>query len=213
MVKKMTYCLLFLCVAFNTKAQDSEDNNKKLVQLSGVVVSSDKLEPMPFCSVYNKTTKSGTISDYYGYFSLVARHNDTLIFSYIGYEKNAFIVPDTLKTFSHALIHMMEPDTITAQTVVVYPWPSKEDFARAFIEMKPYDDALRRAQRQLTGEKLQRIALNMPSDAGLTYSWQRQQHLNMLYDQAIRPVSNLLNPIAWAQFIQAWKNGDFKRKR
>jgi hypothetical protein len=26
------------------------------------------------------------------------------------------------------------------------------------------------------------------------------------------PKNNLLNPIAWAQFIQAWKNGDFRRK-
>ena len=24
--------------------------------------------------------------------------------------------------------------------------------------------------------------------------------------------NNLLNPIAWAKFIQAWKNGDFKKK-
>lgn len=204
------FCLCFFIGAFNLNAQNDKE---RLIQLSGVVVSSDKLEPMPFCSVYNKTTKSGTIGDYYGYFSLVTRPNDTLIFSYIGYKKNAFIVPDTLETFGQALIHMMEPDTITAQTVTVYPWPSKEDFARAFVEMEPYDDALRRAQRQLSGENLARVAATMSSDAGLTYSWQRQQHLNMLYNQAHRPVSNLLNPIAWMQFIKAWKDGKFSKKR
>jgi len=26
------------------------------------------------------------------------------------------------------------------------------------------------------------------------------------------PPQNIFNPIAWAEFIQAWKRGDFKRK-
>ena len=26
------------------------------------------------------------------------------------------------------------------------------------------------------------------------------------------PPMNIFNPLAWAKFIEAWKNGDFKRK-
>ena len=106
----------------------------------------------------------------------------------------------------------MEPDTITGKTVTVYPWPSKEDFARAFINMDPYEDDIRRAQRQLSGRSLAQIAATLPTDASLTYSWQQQQQQNMLYSHGQFPVSNLLNPIAWAQFIKAWKQGKLKRQ-
>jgi hypothetical protein len=26
------------------------------------------------------------------------------------------------------------------------------------------------------------------------------------------PVNNLFNPVAWSQFVEAWKKGDLKRK-
>jgi hypothetical protein len=33
-----------------------------------------------------------------------------------------------------------------------------------------------------------------------------------LYYSGGTPVINLFNPIAWAQFIQAWQNGAYKKK-
>lgn len=212
-MKNTTFLLglaFFLCV--NGSYSFSQNESERLVQLIGVVVSSDNLEPMPYSSIYNKTTRRGTVGDAYGYFALVCRPLDTLIFNYIGYKSNAYIVPDSVSTFSHSLIHLMEPDTITGKTVTVYPWPSKEDFARAFINMDPYEDDIRRAQRQLSGRSLAQIAATLPTDASLTYSWQQQQQQNMLYSHGQFPVSNLLNPIAWAQFIKAWKQGKLKRQ-
>jgi hypothetical protein len=38
-----------------------------------------------------------------------------------------------------------------------------------------------------------------------------QQYTRMYYAGQYPSIS-LLNPVAWAKFIQAWKNGDFKRK-
>jgi hypothetical protein len=34
-----------------------------------------------------------------------------------------------------------------------------------------------------------------------------------LYQQGGMPTVNLMNPIAWAQFLQAWRNGTYKKKR
>lgn len=184
----------------------------KLIQLSGVVLSADSLERLPFAAVFDKTTRHGTVSDYYGYFSLVTRPGDTLIFQYLGYKPSTYIVPDTLSQFGYALIQLMEPDTLMAKPVRVYPWPSKEEFARAFIEMDPYEDDLRRAQRQLSGDNLAALASRVSNDASLTYSWQRQQAQSQLYTRGQFPVNNLLNPVAWAQFIEAWKKGKLKRE-
>jgi transposase-like protein len=190
----------------------AQDKSPRLIQLSGVVLSADSLERLPFAAVFDKTTRHGTVSDYYGYFSLVTRPGDTLIFQYLGYKPSTYIVPDSLSQFGYALIQLMEPDTLMSKPVRVYPWPSKEEFARAFIEMDPYEDDLRRAQRQLSGDNLAALASRVSNDASLTYSWQRQQQQSQLYSRGQFPVNNLLNPVAWAQFIEAWKKGKLKRE-
>jgi hypothetical protein len=135
-----------------------------------------------------------------------------LHFSFYGHKTSSFIVPDTLKDNRYSIIHMMQKDTINLPQVDVYPWPSREDFARAFVEMEPYDDALRRAQRELSGESLAFAAARLQVDAGLAQSYASNQRNTRLYTMGQLPVTNLFNPYSWAKFISDWKNGDLKRQ-
>lgn len=183
----------------------AEDSN--LIQLSGVVVAEDNLEPLPYTTVFDKTDRRGVIADYYGYFSMVTYPGDTLYFSFYGYKTSTFIVPDTLSDNRYSMIHVMKRDTLNLPQVDVYPWPSREDFARAFLEMRPYDDDLRRAQRQLSGESLAFAAAKLGTDASLSYSYARNQHQTQIYSQGQLPVNNLLNPYSWAKLIKNWKEG------
>src|SRR5690348_16797537 len=50
----------------------------KLIQFSGVVVTNDSLQPIPFSSVMIKHANRGTVTDYYGFFSFVAMKGDTV---------------------------------------------------------------------------------------------------------------------------------------
>lgn len=205
---------LHILVAFfiTTSVSFSQSDSTQLIQLSGVVVSSDSLTQMPFATVFDRQSRRGTLADYYGFFSLVVLPGDTLIFSYYGYKTSSFIVPDTLKDDRYSIIHMMHADTINLPSVTVYPWPSREDFARAFLEMKPYDDALRRAQRQLSGESLAFAAARVSTDGSLSYSWQQNQNNTRLYTMGQSPVNNLFNPYSWAKFLQSWKSGELGRE-
>ena len=81
--------------------------NEDFIQFSGVAISEDSLQPVPYCSIIDNQTKRGTISDYFGYFSFVAKKGDTIIFSSIGYKKSRFTIPDTLTTNKYSLIHIM----------------------------------------------------------------------------------------------------------
>ncbi len=54
--------------------------------------------------------------------------------------------------------------------------------------------------------------VGMAMDASLNYKYSSQQYQSKLYYAGQYPPNNLLNPIAWAKFIKAWKNGDFKKK-
>lgn len=190
----------------------STKDSLKVIQLSGVVVSENALEQLPFTTVYDITTHHGIITDFYGYFSLVTFPGDTLLFSFKGYKTSSFIVPDTLKDNRYSIIHMLQADTIYLPEIVVYPWPSREDFARAFIEMEPFNDSFRRAQQQLSGENLAFAAARLDNDASLSFGSVQNQQYTRIYTNGQMPVTNLLNPYAWAKFIDEWKKGNLKKK-
>ncbi|MBL7892109.1 MAG: carboxypeptidase-like regulatory domain-containing protein, partial [Bacteroidia bacterium] len=44
------------------------------------------------------------------------------------------------------------------------------------------------------------------------YKYAMEQRYSKLYYAGQYPSYSILNPIAWTQFIQAWKRGDFKKK-
>lgn len=187
-------------------------DSTKFIQVSGVVISEIDMAPLSYTTVYDKTLKRGVIADYYGFFSLVTLPGDTLLFSGYSFITSTYIVPDTLKENRYSIIHMLQKDTINLPTVTVYPWPSREDFARAFVEMEPYDDAVRRAQRELSGESLAFVAARLDNDASLAYGYASNQRYTKLYTNGQLPVNNLLNPYSWAKLIQDWKEGKLSRQ-
>ncbi|MEP7169923.1 MAG: carboxypeptidase-like regulatory domain-containing protein [Bacteroidota bacterium] len=210
MFRKYFICIsLFACYFSGF----SQTDDKNLIQFSGVVVNRDSLHPIPFSNVMIKGTYRGTISDYYGFFSFVARLTDTVEFSSIGYKRNFYIIPDSLKENRYSLIQILIPDTIQLKEAVIFPWPSKEQFKQAFLNASVPDDDLARARKNLSERNMKEIAESLPVDGSLTFKYQMQQQYSRLYSAGQLPKNNLLNPIAWAQFISAWKNGDFKRKK
>lgn len=212
----VVFCLFAVSssLANGSLITSSEDTiPKRLVQLTGIVLGSDSLNNLPYTTVYDKSTLRGTITDYHGYFALVARPGDTLIFRQLGYKPATYIVPMDIPMFGNALIQLMDIDTLFTKPVNVYPWPSREEFASAFVNLQlDYEDEIRRAQRQLSGTSLNQIAMRVQSDAGLAYSALEQQRLSQLYTRGQMPVNNLFNPVAWMQFVDAWKSGKLKRE-
>ena len=186
--------------------------DSNLIQLSGVVIGEEDLEAMPYTTVYDRSIRRGVIADYYGYFSTVVYPGDTLYFSYFGFKTSTYIVPDTLTDNRYSIIHMLQKDTLNIPEVIVYPWPSRDDFARAFVEMRPYDDALKRAQRELSGESLAFVAARLEGDASLAYGMTQNTNQTALYTQNQLPANNLFNPYAWAKLVQDWRSGKLARQ-
>ena len=204
--------IFILLISQQTVLGQAKRDSARIIQLSGVVVSEEQLEPLAYTTVYDRSIKRGVISDYYGFFSTVVYSGDTLVFSSYGYKTATYIVPDTLKDNRYSIIHMMYKDTLNLPEVTVYPWPSREDFADYFVNMEPYDDALRRAQRELSGESLAFVAARLEGDASLASGYAFNQRNTKLYTNGQMPVNNLLNPYSWAKLIQDWKAGKLSRQ-
>lgn len=209
---------LFLFLFLSTTLVWGQDDAAKyydstMVQLYGVVVTSDSLMELPYTTIINKTTNRATISDNYGFFTMVVFPGDTLLFDNVGFHRSSYVVPDSLSADSYSIVHMMiQEDNYVLDEVIIYPWPSKEAFAKYFVEMNPYDDDLRRAQRQLSGENLAIAASKLGTDAGYSYGNQRMQQQTRLYEMNQLPSNNLLNPVAWSKFFKSLRDSKKNKK-
>lgn len=193
-------------------AQDRPIKQDKLIQFSGVVVSSDSLQPIPFANVIIRNARRGTITDFYGFFSFVAMKGDTIDFQYVGYKTSSYLLPDSLDDNHYSIIQVLVRDTITLKEAVVHPWPSKEEFKRAFLDLKLPDDDLKRAQRNFELAQYKEIRDQVAFDGSINYKFALEQRQTQLYNAGQYPTLSVLNPLAWAAFIQAWKDGAFKKK-
>jgi hypothetical protein len=193
-------------------------NNADLVQFSGVVVTADSLRPVPFTNIYIESTGRGTTSDYWGFFSIVVKKKDIITFSSMGYRKVHFRIPDTLSENRYSLIQVMSSDTIMLTETVIYPWPSRQQFRQAFLKLEIPDDDIEIARKNLAYMEMRdRDPRNYdPEKFGMNgaqnYRNYVDRSVDRLYYAGQTMPNNLLNPIAWAKFIQAWKRGDFKKK-
>ena len=208
--------LLALSIALTGSWMNLDAQNKvaeeKLVQFSGITITADSLNPVPYTKVLVRNSNYGTASDVYGFFSFVAHQHDTVLFTAIGYKPASFIIPDTITQKKYSLIQLMTNDTLTLSAAIIFPWPTLEDFKRAFIETKIPDDDYEIARKSLDVYTLRLAALDYPMDANMNYNNYIENTTSKLYYFGQQQPFNIFNPFAWAQFIKSWKEGKFKKK-
>ena len=209
--KKSFFTTLVLFSVLTTL--QSQDYDEELIQFSGVVVTADSIQPVPFMHIIIANTHRGTVSDYYGYFSFVAQKLDTIVFSSVGFKQDTFFIPDTITGFRYSLIQVMTRDTIMLSETVIYPWPTVDEFKEAFLNLEIPDDDLEIARRNLDKQELQMRAEAMHMNGSMNYrNYMDRQTSKLYYAGQTTPIS-ILNPFAWAKFIKAWREGKFKRKK
>lgn len=213
MKKKLFQSFLLISLLFLlSNHATAQQGDPKIIQFSGVVVSGDSLQPVPYVAITQKGSYRGTLSDYYGFFSFVAQEGDTIEFSALGFLKAQYVIPKNLDDTRYSIIQVLNQDTFLLPTTVVYPWPTKEQIYEYFLKAPVPDDDLERARKNLAQEKMADLAMRTPMDASMNYRYTMNQYNTKLYNAGQIPMNNLLNPIAWAKFVDAWKKGDFKRK-
>lgn len=211
-MKRISLILIGLLYFSQNILAQEKNNPEHFIQLSGIVVDDDSLRGIPFVSVLVKGTKRGTITDFYGFFSVVAQPGDELQFFSINHKNAVYKLEDTLSLKHYYVIQRLLKDTILLADVDVYPWPSKEEFKKAFLNLDLSETDYDRAAKNLDRNDLSYAERNLKMDAQANYRYAMQQYLTKVYTTGQYPVNNLLNPIAWAQFIDAWRQGKFKKK-
>ena len=208
-MRKLALLFGFLLVALTTRAQRREP-----IQLHGVVVSNDSLvQLLPNVQILVKSRGQMNVSDRDGFFSLVVMPGDTVLFQHIGFRLTRFWVPDTLEGDNFLARIILEWDTEVLAPVIVYPWPSKENFKEEFLAMEIQTTELDIAQRNLALDELRARAKAMGYDAAEMQDYLITMQNQQLYNQgryyggsgASAILGALSNPFAWTELFQSLK--------
>jgi len=199
---------------YNTRKDSLEVND--YIQFSGTVVTEDvngDVVPLPYVNIGILGTSRGTYSEIDGFFSLVARKGDTIKFTRVGYKDAQIEVPDTLSSVYYSWIQIMSQDSILLPEAVIFPWPDRDFYKIEFLALDVSNELRSRARENLAAEVMEAVRETLPVDGSESYSLELQKRLtDIKYTGQYKP-QNIFNPVAWAQFVKAWKNGDFKKKK
>lgn len=191
------------------KAQDTRE--KKVIQLSGIILNSDSTDAVPGVNIYVPKKGRGTSSGRFGYFSMPVLEGDSIVFTFIGLKKQTFKVPDKVENDRISLILTMEVDEIALAEIEVMPYPTEEEFKQAIIAMNVVDP-MSISRANMSPEMLLRWAEQMPASGNENFrSFQQGQMIQNQDLYGPRPL-RLLDPFAWSQFIRSIKRGDLKSK-
>ena len=151
------------------------------------------------------------MSDYFGFFSIVVKKKDEIVFSALGYKNSNYVISDTLSQNRYSLIQILTIDTIYLKEAIIYPWATYEQFKKAFVKITIPDDNYEKAIKNFVMiNQLKDKWEDYPMDANMNYNNFVNQKVSKLYYAGQLPPNNLLNPFAWASFFKAWKNGKLK---
>lgn len=213
---KSTHIVLFSLFALfflgmeKTQAQDQKE--RKVIQLSGIILNSDSTDAVPGVNVYVPKKGRGTSSGRFGYFSMPVLEGDSVVFSFIGLKRQTYVVPQQMEDDKISLILTMQDDEITLAEIEVMPYPTEDEFKRAVLAMNYEAPMTIDSRGNLSPETLLRWAENMPASGNENFRGFQQGKVMQIQDRYGPRPFRLLDPFAWSQFIQSIKRGDLKKK-
>ncbi len=208
--------LILACSGASAFAQNNsaQQNPKQdsVVQLYGVIMSADSLRALPGASVIVVGKNRGTLTNEHGVFSIAVLKGDEILFSFVGFKEKTIQIPTNLTDDQYSVIQLMVNDTAYLPATIIRPRPSRAQFERDFLNTEIPADELEIARQNTEEAKRKILIANLPPDGREAVNQQFRQNANRYYYAGQTPPIQLLNPAAWAEFIKAWKRGDFKKK-
>ncbi|GAB4284046.1 MAG: hypothetical protein Kow0068_09040 [Marinilabiliales bacterium] len=174
------------------------------------------MQGIPFAHIHVINKHMGKVGNADGSYALVTEVGDTIIFSSVGYKKRIFIVPKTDDDIAITYNPILIEDTIKLKTAIVYPWSTYEELKRDFITMQLVDDDVEKAFKNIAMMQKQLVENpdDFPASPNASYRLFMNQTVydKMYYSGQSQPMK-IFDIMAWAQFFEALKNGDFKYKK
>jgi hypothetical protein len=212
-MKRILPLLLVICCFFAKQSHAQFETVKdSVVQLYGIVMTADSLKGIPAVSITIKGSNRGTITNNEGVFSIVVLKGDVIDFSHVSFKPKTITIPRNIQGNQYSVVQLMVEDTTYLPVTIIKPRPTAAQFERDFVNTKVPDDDIEIARQNNNAAKRRALMQGTSPDAGEAASLQFKNIATKASYAGQVPPMNLFNPAAWAEFIQAWKRGDFKNK-
>lgn len=209
------FLLLFLftgCFFLNKASAQFEAARDSVVQLYGIVMTADSLMGVPAVNVTVKGQNRGTMTNDQGVFSIVVLKGDIVEFTHVSYKSKLITVPRDIPGNQYSVVQLLIRDTVYLPATIIKQRPTPQQFERDFVKTEVPDDDIEIARQNTSAAKRRALMSTTPGDGGEATSLQmRNASRSASYDGQLPP-QNIFSPAAWAEFIKAWKRGDYKKK-
>lgn len=212
-MKRLLLLFIFIGCLFANKVQAQfETARDSVVQLYGIVMTADSLMGIPAVNITVKGQNRGTMTNDQGVFSIVVLKGDVVEFTHVSYKPKTITIPRNLEGNQHSVVQLMIQDTVYLPATIIRQRPTPQQFERDFLNTKVPDDDIEIARQNTSAAKRRALMSTTPGDGGEATSLQMRNAATRASYAGQLPPQNLFNPAAWAEFIKAWKRGDYKRK-
>lgn len=212
-LRYVSILLFTICFARSSSAQEKKSFSNKYILFTGLVLTSDSLQPIEHVKI--RSYKYGLLgySNPQGRFVIAVKKGDSLLFEQPEKETIWHVIPDTLSQDRYEVVKLMTADTIHLPVIYIVAMPMRGIFDHAFVNTDIPDDAESLARKNLEQEAMKEQMKLRPADAKIAQQVLENQKQQQMYYYKQVPPQNLFSPMAWGQFIDAWKSGKFKKKR
>lgn len=187
---------------------------KKMVEVSGIVLSEDSVYRVANAVISVLHENRGVLTNESGVYSLVCHPGDTLIFNSVGFRIGRFILPEIIKGDFYNHVQLLKQDTFYLKETVIHGLPSGKEFVYAFKYWSIEESLNDRALSRFSGDQVNMLRAIIPrSGAENQAIYQQRQAVNASYEGLQRSGIGILSPLKWAEFINAWKRGDLRRQK
>lgn len=176
-------------------------------------MKADSLAGVPFATIIIKNKNRGTSANYDGSFSIAVETGDTILFTAIGFKNASYVVPMRFDRERYAMIQVMTQDTVLLAESIVYPYPTPEEFRKAFLELEIPKNLNDRAIDNINQQYFDVLADNMDYDGNESSDYFMRQRAATYYWKGQNAPQNIFNLFSWIEFFKAIKEGRFKNKK
>ena len=200
--KYLLFLSLMLATWFGLTFQAEAQQQKRVVQLSGIVMDT-VTGPIPGVHVYIPKAGRGVTTNAVGFFSLPVLVGDSVVISSVGYKRQHYIVPASSTEFSTIIVPMVE-DVTYLREIVIVPYPTEEVFKEAVLALNlPPDNGI--DQKNLNAELLALMLKTTPMDGPLNQRYALNQWAASQNDKFMPVTNPFLNPFNWVKFFNGLK--------
>jgi len=210
-VRKTTifaFALALICVAQSYTV--SAQGQKRVIQLSGVVLGEDSVSGLPGVFIYVPKAGRGTTTNAVGFFSMPVLVGDSIVISCVGYSHQYYIVPNHPSEFL-TVVFELDMDVTYLTTVTVSAFPTEEVFKEAVLALNlPPDKDI--DPKNMNQELLELMLRTTPMDGPQNQRYYLNQWANGQGTKYMPVTNPFLNPFNWVKFFNSLKTDKKKKK-